>query len=293
MRPAWGNPKGLVFTPAGENIFVAEFDSKRDRDRVWEGSPWHVSKNVVILSEFEDCMCPSELKFDKLQLWARVLNLPFNLREDKWCKGIAAQIDKNASGVCFDHAGGYLKARVTVDVNKPLRRWVLIESTKRQITDLYEVQYEQVPHFCFSCGRLGHPDLFCPTPGSRDTNGNLPFGPELRADDRKKSFSADNVSRGKSSTQNSKFASNSYSNAVETGVEVTSPAKKNNINKRKTVTPQKVYRQVAKLLLLTSGPMDGSDAIKLQNEGEPRKKKHTPTSSATSAATARQSCQSQ
>ncbi|KAM0844150.1 hypothetical protein ACQ4PT_057242 [Festuca glaucescens] len=61
LRPAWGNPKGLLFRSVGENMFVAEFATQRDRDRVWEGSPWHVSKNVVVLSEFEECMQPSEL----------------------------------------------------------------------------------------------------------------------------------------------------------------------------------------------------------------------------------------
>ena len=39
LRPAWGNPRGLEFRPLGENLFAAEFDSKRDRDRVWEGAP--------------------------------------------------------------------------------------------------------------------------------------------------------------------------------------------------------------------------------------------------------------
>jgi hypothetical protein len=56
LRPAWGNPKGLVFRSVGENKFVAEFATQRDRDRVRDGSPWHVSKNAVILSEFEDGM---------------------------------------------------------------------------------------------------------------------------------------------------------------------------------------------------------------------------------------------
>ena len=35
LRPAWGNPKGLSFRSAGENIFVAEFACKRDLERVW------------------------------------------------------------------------------------------------------------------------------------------------------------------------------------------------------------------------------------------------------------------
>ena len=39
LRPAWGNPRGLSFRPLGENMFAAEFASKRDRDRVWDGSP--------------------------------------------------------------------------------------------------------------------------------------------------------------------------------------------------------------------------------------------------------------
>jgi hypothetical protein len=70
-------------------MFVAEFATARDRERVWEGSPWHVSNNAVILSEYEECMKPSQLKFDRLSIWVRVLNLPFNLREKKWWLPIA------------------------------------------------------------------------------------------------------------------------------------------------------------------------------------------------------------
>ena len=72
LKLAWGNPRGLSFRPVGENTFVADFENCRDRDRVREGSPWHVSRHAVILADFDDCMRPSELKFDKLQLWARV-----------------------------------------------------------------------------------------------------------------------------------------------------------------------------------------------------------------------------
>ena len=37
MCPAWGNPKGLLFHLAGDNIFVAEFGTQADRARVIEG----------------------------------------------------------------------------------------------------------------------------------------------------------------------------------------------------------------------------------------------------------------
>jgi hypothetical protein len=168
LRPAWGNPKGLAFRSVGANMFVAEFATARDRERVWEGSPWHVSNNAVILSEYEECVKPSELKFDRLSIWVRVLDLPFNLREKKWWLPIAQQIDKQVKEVQFDHTGGFLRARVTVAIANPLRRWVLIESARRKGMDLYEIQYEHAPHFCFSCGRFRHSDLVCPTPGTRD-----------------------------------------------------------------------------------------------------------------------------
>lgn len=64
-----------------------------------------VSKHAVILEEFEECTRPSELVFDRLRAWSKVVNLPHNLRNDTW--GLA-QIDKH----------------VTTDVKKPLRRWV-------------------------------------------------------------------------------------------------------------------------------------------------------------------------
>ena len=66
LRPAWGNPKGLSFNSVEENTFVADFPTKRDHDHVWEGSPSHISKHAGILSEFSECMQPSELQFNEL-----------------------------------------------------------------------------------------------------------------------------------------------------------------------------------------------------------------------------------
>ncbi|KAE8801707.1 Alanyl-tRNA synthetase [Hordeum vulgare] len=99
----------------GENTFLAEFETQRDRDRIWEGSPWHVSRNAIVLAEFDDCMRPDEVKFDRPSLWARVPNLPYNLRNDAWGKLIAQQTDKGVTAVQFDHVGGFLRARVSIE----------------------------------------------------------------------------------------------------------------------------------------------------------------------------------
>ena len=46
LRPQWGNPRGLTFTPKGDNIFLASMDFDKDRKRIWEGAPWTVSKQI-------------------------------------------------------------------------------------------------------------------------------------------------------------------------------------------------------------------------------------------------------
>lgn len=127
LRPAWGNPRGLKFNSMGSNTFVAEFENQRDRDRIWGGSPWHVSKNAVVLAEFEEHMRPDEVRFDRLLIWARILNLPYHMRNDTWGLKIAVQIDKDATMVRSNHVGGFLRARVSIEVEKPLRRWILID----------------------------------------------------------------------------------------------------------------------------------------------------------------------
>lgn len=215
-------------------MFAAEFESKRDRDRVWEGSPWHISKHAVILEDFEAHMQPSELKFDRLPVWAWVVNLPYNLKNETWGLAIAQQIDKEHSIVQIDPVGGFLRARVTIAVHKPLRRWILIESAKRNKMECYDIEYKQIPHFCFSCGRLGHSDLFCPTPGTRDEKGDLPFKSSLRApEDRKKTNSGENTSKEKHEQQQSTRKSHSSSSKQKNDTEVNSPVKVNAHNKRK------------------------------------------------------------
>jgi hypothetical protein len=313
LRPAWGNPRGLEFRPVGENMFLADFESQRDRDRVRDGSPWHVSKNAVILEEFVECMQPSELRFEKLQLWARVLNLPFNLRNATWGKAIAKQIDKTATQFVFDPVGGYLRVRVTVDINKPLQRGLLIDSAARQSRDWYDIQYEHIPHFCFSCGRLGHSDLFCPTPGSKDEYGKWPFGAGLRApDDRKKSGSSENSSRDNAASHNSKRETSFSSTMGEARADVISPGTNTGRFKRTGDGTKKVYRKVglleplasvnnnpdtANLLMLMPVDHGTVDVVEQQFgaevENESNKKRKAPSNSDNSAEAVPQPCQSQ
>nr|XP_020159264.1 uncharacterized protein LOC109744541 [Aegilops tauschii subsp. strangulata] len=128
LRPAWGNSRGLSFSSAGDNMFVARFEGKRDWDRIFEGGPWMVGKHAVVLQIFYESQMPSDLKFEMIQIWARVINLPFNLRRSPWPQKIAQllgkvmRVDVDSKGFAYGKA---LRTRVWINVKEPLMRYVL------------------------------------------------------------------------------------------------------------------------------------------------------------------------
>ena len=68
-----GNPRGLLFHQAGNSLFVAEFSTKMDRDRVLDGSPWMVGKHAVLLKVSGPNIQPLQVEFKTLSVFGHVL----------------------------------------------------------------------------------------------------------------------------------------------------------------------------------------------------------------------------
>jgi hypothetical protein len=194
LRPAWGNPRGLVLNSAGDDLFVAEFGTKADKDRVANGPPWVVGKHAVLLQNFSVDLRPRDMIFNSLKVWARIINLPFGYMHKRWGALIAGSlgiegsvpfVDADATGRCW---GSFMRVQVEVNVDKPLMRGVTVYSQRRHASDWFEVQYENLPHYCFSCGIIGHSSLECKNPGDRDVDGKLPYSADrlCAPDERKK-----------------------------------------------------------------------------------------------------------
>lgn len=231
LRPAWGNPRGLSFSSVGENIFVVNLETKRDRDRIWEGGPWAVGKHAVVLEIFDFRSRPDDWKFDKMQIWARVTKLPYNLLCSPWPSKIAGlmgdvvKVDVDAIGFAWGEA---LRARIWIKVHEPLMRWVQLESAETKETIFYDIQYENLPYFCFSCGVLGHSDLYCPRPAVRDEFGRLPYSEALRMSNQKHSWGnaqPRNQNHFTGKGKGDEWYEEGEEEEVEVGEEVTSPDK--------------------------------------------------------------------
>ena len=68
-------------------------------------------------------------------------------------------------------SGPFLRARVDVEVAKPVRRGVLLKTKKDEELEWFDIQYEKLPFYCLSCGVMGHSKLECDKPVVRNTLG--------------------------------------------------------------------------------------------------------------------------
>ncbi|CAN6251731.1 unnamed protein product [Urochloa humidicola] len=81
----------------------------------------------------------------------------------------------------------YLRAWVAIELAKPLRRGVLLHTKKEGAPEWFDILYEKLTFYCFSCGIMGHTTLDCANLVPRNEEGKLPYETHLRApDDRRK-----------------------------------------------------------------------------------------------------------
>jgi hypothetical protein len=186
MKPAWGNPAGLNIRMVGakeENLFVAEFCFKQDMERALGGSPWVVAKHAVILREYDERLKPSEISFDTLDIWVRILDLPLgwmNKLKGERAMGLIGEVKKMDVDGGGKASGPFLRARVAIEVSKPVHRGVKLKTKKDGSPEWFEVQYEKLPFYCLVCGIIGHSQLNCDKPLVRNAEGKLPYDGNLR-----------------------------------------------------------------------------------------------------------------
>ena len=99
-----------------------------------DGSPWNVGNRAVLVQEFDANLRPTDVVLNHMLIWVRIKNLPFGLMNKSWGEELAGKIgkvekvDADSNGRAW---GPYLRAKVRIDITKPLRRGVSIFSVKR------------------------------------------------------------------------------------------------------------------------------------------------------------------
>ncbi|KAK1684073.1 hypothetical protein QYE76_044921 [Lolium multiflorum] len=175
MQKAWGLHRSAQFRDIGDNRFVVCFSSEGDWKHVKKGGPWQFDFNVVLIKDYDGSIRRSDMVFDLLDIWVRVLDLPMDMMNraygeliGNWVgKYIGTDVDED--GIAW---GKDLRIRASVKVNQPLMRGVnLKESEDEDVGKWFDLKYEKVPHFYFDCGCLVHRRRSVRRKKMQDSNG--------------------------------------------------------------------------------------------------------------------------
>jgi hypothetical protein len=173
MMSVWGILNLASLKKIGDYIFKLEFH-KEEKELVIEGGPWRHKGEALIIMHYDGYSRPLEIRVESIGLWIRQYDLPLVMMKEPVAKMLGRQI---GTFIKMDSSyPGYMRVRVDFPLNKALVPQLTVRIKGRGLMGI-TVRYENVPHFCFSCGHIGHAAMNCK---EAEEDLSIKFGEELR-----------------------------------------------------------------------------------------------------------------
>jgi hypothetical protein len=153
MISAWGIERLTGVEKLGDYIFKVEFTREEEKVRVIEGGPWRHNGDALLIAQYAGLLRPSEIPIQSIGLWVRLYDLPTAMMKPTIAQKLGEQLGKFLK--TNKRFLGYLCIRVRYLLGKPLMPSLAV-TVKGHGQMLITLRYENAPHFCFSCGRIGH-----------------------------------------------------------------------------------------------------------------------------------------
>ncbi|VAH98077.1 hypothetical protein VPH35_069188 [Triticum aestivum] len=135
MQRAWGLHHEARFRDMGDNIFAVHFGSEGDWRHAMSNGPWQFDFNVLVLKEYDSNVRPSEMIFDKVDVWVRVTDLPPGKRTESFGRalgnwlGEVIKVDVDKDGMA---RGNQLRVRARISIFEPLVRVFFLKATQEE-----------------------------------------------------------------------------------------------------------------------------------------------------------------
>lgn len=172
LSNAWGE---VISRHLGDYRFLLEFSCEQALNFVLKGGPWKFKGDVLILVRYDGFSRLSEVSIESIPLWIRIYDMRVALMRSGLVSILAAKVGKVME--VGEAVKDFIRVRVDLDLADALKDGVRIKVEDMGIME-FEVKYEDVQHFCFWCGCIGHAVRECPDE-DLDADG-MRFGVELR-----------------------------------------------------------------------------------------------------------------
>ena len=139
-----------VGSDLGMGLFQFQFELESDLQTVLEKRPYHYTRWMVILQQWEPTISPDFPSM--IPFWIKILGVPIHL----WSEEVARSIDDD---ICTfevaDITPQAIRMRVHVNGRLPLIKTTIVEfSSAGEV--FATLQYEKLERHCLKCGRLDH-----------------------------------------------------------------------------------------------------------------------------------------
>ncbi|CAN1825745.1 hypothetical protein LINPERHAP1_LOCUS31277 [Linum perenne] len=163
MATIWQPGRGIQVQDLGDGLILFRLFHEKDVRWIADRGPWSFDGMLLILKELQPGELPSKEGMVFADFWIQVSNL---------CAGFSTLTAAKALGnfigtfISYDEratsltGGQILRIRARLDIREPLKKEKKIKKPRGDWI-LAKFRYEQLPNFCFICGRIGHIDRHC------------------------------------------------------------------------------------------------------------------------------------
>lgn len=158
LASLWRLREGMEVHDLGGQRYSFVFYHVLDMKKVIEGGPWTFEQNLLVYHKLNANEDPHIVQLNKMDIWVQVYDLPKGLFSKTIFMNIGNFVGNFVNSDTANMKGGwkmYACVRVTMDINKPLRRKMKIKMAGGEWSWV-NFKYERLSTFCFVCGMMGH-----------------------------------------------------------------------------------------------------------------------------------------
>ena len=123
----WCPVRRIECKDLGDNFFLLTFGQAAGKRKAMEEGPWTVSKELMVVADFDGSKTLDKIDFSFIPIWVRVVNLPMGLMNKLTARVIGDEVGEYMEMEADDIvAGRFLRLKVRLDIRKPLMRGVTI-----------------------------------------------------------------------------------------------------------------------------------------------------------------------